>query len=161
MASTELLGTYLNDHLAGASAGYELAQKMAEENSGSPLGNRLAELARDIGQDAATLESLIERLGVGKSPLKEAAGWVFEKLSRVKLSDSLTGSADLKLLLQFESLSLGVEGKLCMWRALQEVSDRIPELGEIDLTGLAKRAEDQRSAIEERRLEVAGRALTA
>jgi hypothetical protein len=159
MASTELLGTYLNDHLAGASAGSELARKMSSENTGTPLGNYLAELARDIEQDRATLEDLMERLGIEKSPVKEAAGWFLEKLSRLKLSDSLTGSADLKLLLEFESLSLGVEGKLAMWRALQEVSTVFPELAATDLTGLAKRAEDQRATIEEQRLEVAGRAL--
>jgi hypothetical protein len=159
MASTELLGTYLNDHFAGAAAGSELARKMSEDNTGTPLGNYLAELAQDIEEDRRTLENLMEHLGIERSPAKEAAGWVFEKLSRLKLSDTLTGSSDLKLLLQFESLSLGVEGKLAMWRALQQVSDRIPELAGADLAGLAKRAEDQRATIEEHRLAAAERAL--
>ncbi|MGH3794768.1 MAG: hypothetical protein ACRDSP_07745 [Pseudonocardiaceae bacterium] len=155
MASTEPLAIYLNDHLAGASAGSELAQKMASESGGTPLGTFLAELARDIEQDLKTLEELMGRLGVEKDPVKKAAGWILEKFSRLKLSEQLTGSADLKHLLEFEALSLGIEGKLSMWHALKQVSDRNTELAATDLDGLAKRAQDQRATLEEHRIEVA------
>ncbi|MGH4026236.1 MAG: hypothetical protein ACRDRV_16810 [Pseudonocardiaceae bacterium] len=159
MSSKELLGTYLNDHYSGAMAGSELAQKISEENAGNKYGSFLSDLAREVDQDRATLEDLISRLGIEKNPVKEAAGWVMEKFSRIKLSESLTGNADLKRLLEFETLSLGIEGKLAMWRALSEVSATYPELAETDLDGLAKRAENQRATIEEHRLEVASAAL--
>ncbi|MGQ0779440.1 MAG: hypothetical protein ACT4NY_34325 [Pseudonocardiales bacterium] len=160
MLSKERLGTYLNDHLAGATAGGELAQKISDDNSGTDLGVFLAELASEIEQDRRTLEDLMTRLGIEKSPVKAAAGWIFEKFSRMKLSDALTGSADLKHLLEFETLSLGIEGKLVMWRALQQVSDQDTELATADLGGLMKRAEGQRAALEERRLQAATAALT-
>ncbi|MGH8573937.1 MAG: hypothetical protein ACREX8_15390, partial [Gammaproteobacteria bacterium] len=114
MPANELLGTYLNDHLAGATAGSELAQKLSSENEGTPYGSFLAELAREIEQDRITLENLIERLGIEKNPVKAAAGWIMEKFSRLKLSEALTGSGDLKHLLEFETLSLGIEGKVVM-----------------------------------------------
>lgn len=160
MTSKELLGTYLNDHFSGASAGSELAQKISSENAGNTYGSFLSDLAREIEQDRSTLEDLISRLGIEKNPVKEAAGWVMEKFSRVKLSEAVTGDADLKRLLEFETLSLGVEGKLAMWRTLREVRDSYPELADVDLDSLAKRAETQRATIEEHRLQVAKAALS-
>jgi hypothetical protein len=159
MASTEPLAIYLNDHQSGAAAGSELAQKIASDNAGSPVGTFLAELARDIEQDRKSLVELMERLGIDKDPVKEVAGWVMEKLSRVKLSDQFAGSGDLKRLLEFETLSLGIEGKLAMWRSLKEVSSHNTVLADTDLDSLIKRAEDQRSTLEEHRLEVAKSAL--
>ena len=155
MPSKELLGTYLNDHFAGASAGSELAQKISDENSGTEYGSFLSDLAREIEQDRSTLEDVLNRLGVEKNPIKEAAGWVMEKFSRIKLSDAMTGNEDLKRLLEFEALSLGIEGKLVMWGALGEVSSSYPELADMDFAGLAKRADNQRASLEERRMQAA------
>ena len=160
MASNTPLATYLNDHLAGATAGSQLVQKISSEDS-SPLSTFLSELARDIEQDRKTLEGLMDRLGIEKDPVKEFSGWILEKFSRLKLSDQMTGSGDLKRLLEFETLSLGIEGKLSMWRALKEVSGSHAEMAETDLDGLAKRAEDQRATLEEHRLEVARTALSS
>jgi hypothetical protein len=160
MASAKGLEIYLNDHLAGAAAGSELASKISSEYVDTRFGPFLAELAREIEQDKATLEGLMERLGVQQSPIKQAAGWIAEKASRVKLSETMTGGEDLKRLLEFETLSLGIEGKLSMWRALIEVSDSYPELAVIDLARLAKRAENQRDNLEDHRLQVVNGALT-
>ncbi len=161
MASAKGLETYLNDHLAGAAAGSDLASKISSEYADTPYGLFLAELARKIEQDKSTLEGLMERLGIQRNPLKQAAGWIVEKVSRLKLSETMTGDQDLKRLLEFEMLSLGIEGKLSMWRTLIEVSGSHAELAATDLAGLAKRAEAQRSDLEDRRLQVAHGALTA
>jgi hypothetical protein len=160
MASAKGLETYLNDHLAGSVTGSELANKISSEYADTSFGPFLAELAREIEQDKVTLEGLMERLGIQRSPIKQAAGWIGEKVSRLKLSEMMTGDQDLKRLLEFETLSLGIEGKLSMWRALIEVSDSYPELAAIDLARLAKRAESQRSSLETHRLQVASEALT-
>ncbi len=159
MDSSELLGTYLNDHLAGASAGAELAKKISQKYAETPDGPALAELASAIEQDRQALAELMAELGIERSTFKQAAGWLTEKLTRVKLSDKLTGSTDLKRLLEFETLSLGVEGKHCLWRALGRVSDRHPELAATDLDALAKRAADQRARLEQLRLDAAGKAF--
>lgn len=159
MDSSELLATYLNDHLAGSSAGHELAKKISEEYADTPDGATLAELSANIEQDRQTLAELMDRLGIERSAFKQAAGWITEKLTRVKLSDQLTGSVDLKRLLELETLSLGVEGKASLWRSLRQVGDRYPELGATDLDALAKRAEDQRSRLEALRLDAASKAF--
>ncbi|HKR48709.1 MAG TPA: hypothetical protein VJT72_03850 [Pseudonocardiaceae bacterium] len=160
MASVKGLETYLNDHLAGSAAGSELANKISSEYADAPFGPFLAELAREIEQDKVTLEGFMERLGIQLSTIKQAAGWIMEKASRLKLSETMTSDPDLKRLLEFETLAMGIEGKLSMWRALIEVSDSHTELAATDLVRLAKRAESQRADLEDHRLQVARAALT-
>ncbi len=161
MASNKGLETYLSDHLGGAAMGSELANKISSEYATATFGPFLADLARDIEQDKATLEGLMERLGIAQSPSKQAAGWITEKVTRLKLSDTMTGDQDLKRLLEFETLSLGIEGKASMWRSLIEVSGSHAELAAIDLARLVKRAETQRANLEDYRLQAAHGALTA
>ncbi len=160
MTSAKGLETYLSDHLGGATAGVELAKKISSEYAKTTFGPFLAELAREIEQDKATLEELMGRLGIQRSPVKEATSWVAEKVSRLKLSDTMTGDRDLKRLVACEMLSLGIEGPASLWRALIEVSPAHAELAATDLAGLAKRAESQRSNLESHRLQVANRALS-
>jgi hypothetical protein len=160
MAPAKGLETYLSDHLGGATAGVELSKKISSEYAKTTFGPFLAELAQEIEQDKATLEELMERLGIQRSPVKEATSWVAEKVSRLKLSDTMTGDQDLKRLLEFEMLSLGIEGKASMWRALIEVSPSHVELAATDLAGLAKRAESQRANLENHRLQVVNQALS-
>jgi hypothetical protein len=159
MTTIQGLETYLTDHHAGATAGSELANKISDEQAGTQFGPPLADLAREIAQDKATLEDLMTRLAIEPNPIKQAASWIGEKLSRLKLSESMTGDQDLKRLLEFETLSLGIEGKLAMWRALGAVSEIHAELAATDLAGLAKRAESQRATLEDLRFQIAGRAL--
>lgn len=161
MTTSARLATYLNDHLAGAVAGSELANKISSDYVDTPFGPFLTELAHEIEQDKATLEGLMQRLAIEPSPLKQMAGWAGEKLSRVKLSDAMTSDRDLKRLLEFEALSMGIEGKLLMWRALHEASSSHPELAATDLATLAKRAETQRTSLEDHRREVAAETLTS
>jgi hypothetical protein len=102
----------------------------------------------------------MERLGIQQSAIKQGASWIAEKVSRLKLSETMTGNQDLKRFLEFETLSLGIEGKLSLWRALIEIRDSYAELAATDLARLAKRAESQRSSLEDHRLQVANAALT-
>jgi hypothetical protein len=161
MSSDEQLGVYLNEHLAGSAAGIELASKLHDNNRGTELGNLMAALERDIGQDRTTLEELMGRLDVERHPVKEAAGWVLEKLSRLRLNPALTGSADLTRLLETEALSLGIEGKLCMWLVLREAADRDPRLAGTDFDRLIDRARQQRQRREPHRVAAALRAFSA
>ena len=107
MGSNELLGVYLNDHLAGAAAGAELAEKLAARGEGTPFGTALSAVAREIREDKDVLEGLVERLGTGRSPVKQAAGWAFEKVTRLRFNRQLTGSDDLTRLLEVESSRWG------------------------------------------------------
>jgi hypothetical protein len=160
MASDEALGVYLNDHLAGSAAGLELAAKLRDNNQGTELGKVMVALHRDISQDRDALEELMQHLELERHQVKEAAGWMLEKLSRLRLNPALTGSAELTRMLEAEALSLGIEGKLSMWLALKEAAAGDPRLAAADYDRLIERARGQRRALEPHRLAAAA-ALTA
>lgn len=159
VSTTEQLETYLNDHLAGAGAGSDLARKLRSANAGTPLGAYLADLSQEIDEDKATLERIMDHLGITKNPVKQAVGRLGERFSRIKLNELVTGSRDLSRLLELEALGLGIQGKLAGWQALQAIRDREPKLAEFDLDSLISRAEQQRAGLEQHRLRVAGEAL--
>jgi hypothetical protein len=153
MPSNEMLGIYLNDHLAGSAAGLELAEKLRDNNQGTELGKTMEAVHRDIAQDRDALEELMAHLEVERHPVKEAAGWALEKLSRLRLNPALTGGAELTRLLETEALSLGIEGKLAMWQALKEAADAgDPRLAGNDFDRLIERARGQRRALEPHRI---------
>jgi hypothetical protein len=158
--SNEALGIYLNDHLAGATAGVELAEKLRQSSQGTELGSVMAALHHDIEQDRAALEQLMERLGIRRHPVKQAAGWVFEKLSRLRFNTPLTGDEQLTRLLETETLSLGIEGKLALWRSLKELAAADDRLAAADLDRLIDRAGQQRQTLEPYRLTAAAQAFS-
>lgn len=153
MVSTELLGVYLNDHLAGSVAGRDLAEHSCNQHEGTPYGTFLAGLARDIEQDRQALQDLMESLGIEVSTTKQAVSWVAEKLSRVKFDKRLTGSAELSRALEIEALSLGVTGKLSLWKTLKAICGADSRLDSADLDRLISRAQEQLDRLEEHRLE--------
>jgi hypothetical protein len=161
MASDEALTAYLNDHLAGSAAGVELAEKLRDNNQGTELGRAMVALHHDISEDRDTLESLLGQLELDRHAVKEAAGWMLEKVSRLRLNPALTGSAELTRLMETEALSLGIEGKLAMWLALKEAAAADPRLAGTDYDRLIERARSQRGALEPHRLAAAAAALSA
>ena len=119
------LSTYLNDHLAGSTAGVKLARRAAESNEGMSYGPVLATLAAEIQEDRQSLLDVMERLSVGQDRLKLALAWGAEKAGRLKLNGELRGYSPLSRLEELEALSLGVEGKLGLWRTLSGRAARI------------------------------------
>jgi hypothetical protein len=153
------LDTYLNDHLAGAVFGSDLAEQLQKHAEQGPLRQLMEWLAPQIEEDRQTLLGLIERLDISRSTLKQATTWLAEKTSRPKFG-GLTGSANgVGTFMAIETLALGVEGKLSLWIALGEVADCYPQLRALDLPGLAERARAQREALERARLAAARQAL--
>jgi hypothetical protein len=156
---TGLLATYLNDHLAGATAGLELVRRARGENEGTPLGRFLEDLAREVEEDRETLLAIMARLDVGRDRLKVAAGWMGEKVGRLKPNNQLFGYSPLSRVIELEGLALGVEGKRGLWEALRRLEE--PRLAEFDFDALVDRARAQRDALQERRLTAAVDAFTS
>lgn len=149
MAADKHLGIYLNDHLAGAVAGVELAKRAARNNEGTEFGEFLQRLVDEVKEDRSTLEELMSALDIPKNRAKDVGAWLVEKAGRLKLNGQLTGYSDLSRVLELEGLSLGVEGKLSMWRSLLLVKDKYPPIAVLDLDSLIERAVDQRRGLEE------------
>ena len=159
MAETEPLDVYLNDHLAASAAAVELVERLVANNEDEALDTYLTELGQQVEADRGTLKKVMERLGVEPSTSKQVAGKVLETLSRFRLNERVTGSADVSRLMEIETLSLGIEGKLALWRALAHIVGSRPELAGFDLPSLMDRAVQQRSGLEPFRLEAAAKAL--
>jgi hypothetical protein len=155
------LGIYLNDHVAGAIAGREVAKRAVQNNSDGPLGTFLRSLLGDIEEDRHTLQRLMERLEIPMSPVKPTLAWAAEKVGRLKLNGQLVGYSPLSRLEELEFLSLGVEGKLLLWRCLESVASSEERLAGFDFATLIKRAEVQREELERFRLEAAVDAFEA
>jgi hypothetical protein len=147
----KLLGIYLNDHLAGATAGRELARRSQSANAGTELGSMLDRLLGEIVEDRGTLVRVMQALGVPLDPVKRAGAIAAERLGRLKLNGQLRGYSPLSRVVELEGLALGVQGKASLWRALGLVDD--PRLERFDFAALERRAARQRAGIEKQRLE--------
>lgn len=159
MPAPAALDTYLNDHLAASASAVALIDTIRSNNEGTALATYLSQLDRAVEADRDTLALVMDALGVARSMPKQAGGKVVERLSRLRLHERITGSAEVSRLMEIDTLSLGIEGKLALWRALAAVSGARPELAGFDFSELADRAVSQRAGLEPYRLEAAAQAL--
>ena len=151
------LDTYLNDHMAGATAGTNLAQMASEEHQTDEHGPFFSEIYAEISADKDTLQQLIEALGVEESATKSALAEVGSKVMAPKFT---AGEDDaLNAFVTLETLSIGVEGKVCMWKALKTVEADYPAFENFDVDALLARATSQREKIETQRQKMAPQAL--
>jgi hypothetical protein len=151
------LATYLHDHLAGSNFAIELLENLAREHSDEPLGHFARRELVQLKEERATLERIIDLVGPQGAPLKEAATWVVEKISRFKLTHA--GSGELGKLEALEALALGIHGRVALWRTLALIAPSDHRLHDLNFAALAASAASQHSRVEERRLEVARIAL--
>ena len=155
------LSIYLNDHLGGATAGANLARRLADDDRSSATGAVLAAIADEIAQDRETLLDVMQRLSVGRDQVKAALGWGAEKASRLKFTGELLGHTALSRLEELEALALGVEGKLALWQALRHTHGSDPRLAGVDLEDLIDRARSQRRRLEQQRRNAASDAFVS
>jgi hypothetical protein len=148
----KLLHIYLNDHFAGSVAGVEMARRARGSNRGGEFGEPLARLCEEIETDRATLASVMDELGVTRSRIKPALGWLGEKVGRAKLNGRLWSYSPLSRVIDLELLLLGVSGKHRLWQLLAEL---VGEDSSADFEALAARAEDQRARVEDLQLRAA------
>jgi hypothetical protein len=154
----ELLAIYLNDHLAGATLGVELARRLQGSNEDDPdFGPTLTEVGAEIEADRETLEAVMDRLQVSKGKLKPLAAVLGERLGRLKPNGRLRGYSPLSRLDELELLQIGVAGKRRLWRALEHT--HAGDLPDFDFGALAERATEQLRRLEALHLKAAALAL--
>ena len=152
----QLLAVYLNDHLAGATVGVELSQRIARQHTGDPLGDDMAHLAARIRQDREVLLQIMRDLQMPVRRYKVCQAWLGEKVARAKFNGRVVRRSPLSTLVELETLQLGVEGKLLLWRTLIRAAERRPALDPGHLHELAERASEQTAAVEALRATAAG-----
>jgi hypothetical protein len=155
------LAVYLNDHLAGSAAGLRLARRCRDRERETELGRYLRELVDDIQEDRSLLERVMTRVGATANPVKQAAatGAVLLATLKNRLPVLGAGSGEVVRLEEIELLSLGIEGKRLLWRALSALAESDRRLKEFDFAALETGAQAQRDRLEPFRLELASEAL--
>jgi len=147
------LGIYLNDHLAGATAGAKLARRVAGSHQDPRHRKRLAGLAADIAADRQALLQLMHGAGVPVRGRKILAGWAAEKATRLNPSTSFLTRSPLSELIELETLYLGIQGKAAGWRALLAAAANDGLTDQQRLRVLLDRAGDQLAVVEELRIQ--------
>ena len=154
--ANDALSTYVEDHLAGATAGLELLEALSAQHQGDPTGALARRLLPEVEDDRRTLEGIARTLDAG-SALKEAGAWIAEKVSRLKLHRDVKGV--LGTFEALEAMTLGVLGKRALWRALAVAAASDARLAGFDFGALAASAERQHALLEDERLRAATVAL--
>ncbi len=155
------LGIYLNDHLAFATAGVQLASRVAGAQQVPAAQADLRQFAGEVAEDRAALLDIMGTLGVPVRSYKVWAAWAGEKAGRLKPNGRLTTRSPLSNLEELEILQLGVEGKAAGWRTLQALADTDGRLDAVRLDELIARASRQAGFLEESRARAARQVITA
>ena len=157
----DLIGIYLNDHLAGATGGTQLARRAAGGAGGTASSGDLRRFAAEVAQDRATLLQIMVALGIPVRRYKVYAAWIGEKAGRLKFNGRLTSRSPLSSLEELEMLRLGVEGKAAGWRTLRVLAGQDPRLDPGQLDELIARAQRQSGLLEELRVQAAADVIAA
>ena len=151
----QALVAYLRDHLSGSDVALGVVHRLVSSDRtvvDRPLFQRLA---KEFEEDRSAVRAVLNNLGASGRSIKRAAGIA----SGAVLSVTAGGApGELSLVRTLEALSIGVQGKRCMWRTLQHLR---PPPGGMDFLELEAKAIRQWEAIEERRRRLVGRTFTA
>jgi len=120
------LRQYMSDHLAGATAGLNRIQKLAEEFMDTPVYGDLATVAEEIRVEHRYLAALIQAQGFPRPGVAAPALWVGERLERVKsFFPKGIKKTPSTLVFETELMMSAVTGKLHGWRSLLDISDAL------------------------------------
>lgn len=159
MANSQI-AIYLNDHLAGSVAGLNMLEHIINRLEGTDSVSELQRIKAEIESEQEELKRLIEKVGSSQSPVRKAGAWLGEKFAELKLRFDDPAGGDLLLFESLEAMSLGIEGKRCLWKALRAVSEKDTTLQLSDFDALEGQASEQRAVVEALRIEAAAKALT-
>jgi hypothetical protein len=148
----KLLGIYLNDHLAGATAGLELAKRLAGALHDTPAATELKRLADDITEERQSLIAMTRKLGFPVRRYKIYGAWLGEKAGRAKPNGRLIRRSPLSDVVELEAMRLGVIGKSAAWQTLRTLADRDQRLDKAELDRLLDQAKAQERTLEQLRV---------
>jgi hypothetical protein len=154
----QALIAYLRDHLTGSDVALRVVHRLGAKHQGTEDGTLFRRLYKAFEEDRAVVRTLLTQLGASGRSIKRAAGYA----SGTVLSVTAGGEpGDLSLLRTLEALAIGVQGKRCMWRALQNLRTVPSTVQGMNFVELEAKAVHQWEAIEERRRALVERTFCA
>jgi hypothetical protein len=153
----QALIAYLRDHLSGSDMAIRVVHRLSSTHQGTEDGALFRRLSEELEEDRSVVRLLLTRLGASGRSMKRAAGYA----SGALLSVTAGGApGDLSLLRTLEALAVGVQGKRCLWRALQNLRT-LSTIQGMNFVELEAKAVRQWEAIEERRRALVTRTFSA
>ena len=143
------LGVYLRDHLAGADAAIQVVGHLKDAQQGGSDGTLFGWLHEQLQRDRDVVIALLTDLRVSPRSVKRIAGQAAGSMLK---SAAVARPGELSLFRTLEGLSVGVQGKRCLWRAAQVLAPSLRPPGGRTFAELESSAADQWEAIERYRL---------
>ncbi|QGQ19478.1 hypothetical protein GC089_09870 [Cellulomonas sp. JZ18] len=142
-----LLTTYLEDHVAGASAVISRLTRLSRVEDIGDMREPLARLAAELREERATHVATARDLGLPLSRWKAMAAALGERVARLKPNGRVVGRSPLSLVLELEIVRSGLEGKRMGWVTLREHADALG-LDVARVEGFVERSRDQAERVE-------------
>jgi hypothetical protein len=153
----QALIAYLREHLTGSDMAIRVVHRLSSTHQSTEDGLLFRRLSQELEEDRSVVRLLLERLGASGRSMKRAAGYA----SGVLLSVTAGGApGELSLLRTLEALAIGVQGKRCLWRTLQNLRAVPSTVRGMNFAELESKAVRQWEAIEERRCVLAARTFS-
>lgn len=143
----ELVRTYLNDHITGATAVSARVARMSRNPDAGEDAPLLAELAAQLREERDLHEATARDLGLTMSRWKHVGAALAERVARLKPDGRWTRRSPLSLVLELEILRSGLEGKRLGWVTLLEHAEAL-ELDAARLDALVARSRRQADTVE-------------
>ena len=140
MMNDTLLQIYLNDHLAGFVAATELAKRCLANNQEGSLGEWLNQLIDEFKAEQTSTKEMLAYSGGAESLIKQGAGWLAEKIGRLKCNGSLLAYSDLSRVVELEGLLIIAQDASVFWETCAWVRERDSRFEAIDFSRLNERA---------------------
>jgi len=147
VVDVDLLKTYVDDHVTGATAVVNRVQRMARAYSDPDLSSTMSRFVKELTLEREWLLRLMRRHDLRPSPWKRAAARVGERVGRLKLNGRLIRQSPLSPLLELELLAAGLRGKRSAWRTLREWSVELA-IDPDELDGLLTAVDNQIADVE-------------
>jgi hypothetical protein len=157
LRNPELLGIYVNDHLAAATGGIELVSRMLGRHQETEWQAQLEQLLDELREERAGVRKSAEALGLPVRQYKQIGAWIGEKLSRGKLNGHLMSRSPLSDLVEFEFIATAVLAKRAGFETLRAIAAVDSRLDADMLDRLIAQADKQHFWLANARREVAAR----
>lgn len=150
----DALVTYLREHLSGSDTALQVVERLRRSRAGSAQGQLFSRLFADFQRERDEIRGILRELGASPFSMKRTATIVGGRLV-APAADGDRG--DLALFRTLEGLTIGVQGKRCLWRALLNVTPpfraanhgRLRELEQLALRQWEALDEQRRSLVSE------------
>ncbi len=125
----KLLRTWVQDRIAASTFTFALLKRSIRNNKGTLFAPALKSILDELYEERDVLDQLAASCGAPRPVAKQAAGWLAEKVERLKLDGHLVGYSPLSRVLEIEMISAGTYSREMGWVCLAELADEDrPEL---------------------------------